>query len=144
MIALRLDGALHPSLSPEGDAVLLGSALRYAGLHSWDARGHVMPLRLEVGEHEIRLVIDDRDAEYPLVIDPIWVQQQELTELAGASGDNLGFSVSVDGDTAVVGALNAMIGQNLYQGAAFVCVRSGSPPAWTLQQELTAPDGARY
>ena len=46
-------------------------------------------------------------------------------------------SVSVSGDTAVIGAY----GKNSSdQGAAYVFVRSGG--VWTQQQELTASDGA--
>lgn len=53
-----------------------------------------------------------------------------------ASGDYFGYSVAVDGDTAVIGAIN----DNATSGAAYVYTRTGT--AWSLQQELTAADGA--
>jgi len=141
IIALAVAGELRPELAAEGDAVLLrsgrGAVLRYASLQAWDARGRTLASRLEVGEREVRLVVEDRGAEYPLVVDPLWNQQAELTAGDGAAGDNFGFSVSLSGDTAVVGAP----GKNSSQGAAYVFVRSAT--TWNLQQELTASlDGA--
>ena len=66
----------------------------------------------------------------------VWSQQQELTASDGVSGDFLGYSVSVSGDTALLGAMN----RNSAQGAAYVFMRSGT--TWSQQQELTASDGA--
>ena len=45
----------------------------------------------------------------------------------------------MNGDTAVVGALNKTTGANTKQGAAYVFTRSGM--VWAQQQELTAADG---
>ena len=67
---------------------------------------------------------------------PIWTQQQELKAFDGAAGDYFGGCISVSGDTAVIGAP----GKNGFQGAAYVFVQSGG--VWSLQQELTASDGA--
>jgi hypothetical protein len=54
----------------------------------------------------------------------------------GPSDSFFGYSVAVDGNTAVVGAFN----DNASIGAAYVFVRSGT--TWSAQQELTPPDGA--
>lgn len=69
-----------------------------------------------------------------------WSQQQELTASDGATYDYFGFSVSVSGDTALIGAWGRAISSQSERGAAYVFVRSGG--VWTQQQELTAPDGA--
>lgn len=53
---------------------------------------------------------------------------------AGSSDAFLGYSVAIDGDTAVVGAFN-----DGGQGAAYVFVRTGA--TWALQQKLTSSDG---
>jgi uncharacterized protein (TIGR03437 family) len=66
----------------------------------------------------------------------VWSLQQELTASDSATGDFLGYSVSVSGDTALVGAMN----KNSAQGAAYVFMRSGT--VWSQQQELTASDGS--
>jgi len=75
VIALAVTGGFTPALASDGQAVLLhsdaGEALRYGGLHTWDARGREVASRMEVRDREIRLIVDDRDAEYPLVVDPI-------------------------------------------------------------------------
>ncbi len=143
VIAFSVGGGLRPELTAEGDAVVLKSGatpvLRYAGLRSWDARGRAVPSRMEVRDHEIRLVIDDRNAEYPLVVDPVWSQQAELNSSDGMEFDDFGKSVSISGDTAVVGA-DRDFGNNPPPGVAYVFVRSGT--TWSQQQELTASDGA--
>jgi hypothetical protein len=47
----------------------------------------------------------------------------ELTAPDGAPGDEFGISVGLIGATAVVGAPDATVGSNLYQGAAYVFVK---------------------
>lgn len=67
-----------------------------------------------------------------------WRQQQELTASDGASHDVFGYSIALDGDTAIIGA----IGNNSSRGAAYVFKCSGTPCTWAQQQELTASKGA--
>ena len=68
-----------------------------------------------------------------------WTEQQELTASDPAPGDSLGISVSIDADTAVIGA-NGDDTVGADAGSAYVFVRSGS--SWSEQQKLVAPDGA--
>src|SRR5262249_21035699 len=68
-----------------------------------------------------------------------WTPIAELTASDGAAGAEFGVSVSIDGNTIVVGALGATINGHSKQGAAYVFTRSGS--AWTQAAELTASDG---
>jgi hypothetical protein len=70
----------------------------------------------------------------------VWTLQQKLTASDGAAGDNLGWSVGISGDTAIVGATADDVGANANQGSAYAFVRSGG--VWTQQQKLTASDGA--
>ena len=142
VIALGVSGGLRPALAADGGAVLLQTGkrtvLRYGGLHARDASGREVASRFEVGRHEIRLVIEDSAAEYPLVVDPVvtWNQESEVTASDGANSDYFGYSVSVSGSTAFVGAY----GKNS-QGTVYVFVQSGG--TWTQQAELTDPGGAR-
>jgi hypothetical protein len=69
-----------------------------------------------------------------------WSLQQRLTAPDGAEGDLFGISVSVSGDTAVVGADFHDTAAGADAGAAYVFVRAGT--VWTLQQKITAPDAA--
>ncbi len=73
-----------------------------------------------------------------------WTQTQKLTASDGASGDNFGISIALDGDTAIIGAYDATVGNvpNLSQGAAYVFTESGG--TWTQKQKLTASDGSPY
>ena len=73
VIAVSVSGGLHPVLNAKGDAILLiadgRSVLRYEGLLSRDAAGHELPAKLEVREREIRLVVEDGAAVYPLSVE---------------------------------------------------------------------------
>jgi hypothetical protein len=141
-IALGVSGGLQPVQKVDDGSVLFQSAkgvvLRYAGLKALDARGRVLPSRLEVRRDEIRLIVEDRGAQYPLVIDPTWTQQAVLVASDGMAEEYIGTSVSVSGNTAV-------IGENMYEysnkpGGAYVFVQSGG--AWTQQAKLTLSSGA--
>ena len=75
---LRIVGTVEGELTPrpdadgvdwvDDDAVL---RLRYDKLVTLDARGRAVPGTIDVAEDQIALVIDDRDAAYPLTIDPL-------------------------------------------------------------------------
>jgi predicted amidohydrolase len=69
-----------------------------------------------------------------------WTQQAKLVPIDGAGFDNFGNSVSVSGDTIVVGSLYDD-DKGSSSGSAYVFVRSGSE--WTQQAKLLASDGAR-
>jgi hypothetical protein len=69
-----------------------------------------------------------------------WSQQAQLKAADGAAGDWFGSSVSIFGDSAVVGSPHDTLGSNTYQGSAYVFARSGN--GWSQQAKLTASDGA--
>jgi hypothetical protein len=62
-----------------------------------------------------------------------WAAQQRLTADDAADGDRFGTSISLSGDTVVVGAFGTAAG-----GAAYVFTRSGT--TWSQQQKLTPSD----
>lgn len=64
-----------------------------------------------------------------------WSQQAKLVAGDGVVGDLFGYSVAVDVDTAVIGAL----GDDSATGSAYVFVRSGV--SWSQQAKLMASDG---
>jgi len=71
-----------------------------------------------------------------------WAQESRLTAGDGAANDRFGYSVALDGDTALVGAVYDTAGAISSQGSAYVFTRSGN--TWTQQAKLTAADGASY
>ena len=66
----------------------------------------------------------------------VWTQQQELTASDASNRDNFGTSVSISGDTVVVGAPNDDDSQT-NSGSAYVFTRSSSG-VWSQQAKLTA------
>ena len=68
----------------------------------------------------------------------VWSEQQKLVASDGAELDSFGNSVSVDGDTAVVGAAWAAPSGLFEAGAAYLFARSGS--VWSEQRKLVASD----
>lgn len=68
-----------------------------------------------------------------------WSEQAKLIAPGLATNDNLGSTVALDGDMAVLGAPgDDALGNSA--GAAYVFSRTGT--AWSLQKKLTASDGA--
>ncbi|HUR96910.1 MAG TPA: FG-GAP-like repeat-containing protein [Pyrinomonadaceae bacterium] len=68
-----------------------------------------------------------------------WSAQEKLTAADGAASDAFGTSLTVSGDTAIIGATGGDGGVS-GQGAAYAFVRSGG--IWTQQQKLFASDGS--
>src|SRR5262245_40901162 len=78
-------------------------------------------------------------------IDTALAQQAKLTAGDAAVSDIFGNSVSIDGDTAVVGAPNDDTDAGADAGSAYVFVRSGS--SWVQQAKLTgslSPAGGAF
>jgi hypothetical protein len=69
-----------------------------------------------------------------------WTQQATLTAADGAAQDDLGFSVALSGERALVGSFGHDATGLEHAGAAYVFTRSGG--SWTQQATLTAVDGA--
>jgi hypothetical protein len=68
-----------------------------------------------------------------------WTQQAKLTASDATAGDYFGWSVALDGDTALIAArFDDDKGDN--SGSAYVFTRNGT--TWTQQAKLTASDGA--
>jgi hypothetical protein len=71
----------------------------------------------------------------------VWSLQEKLLPPEVSTSDNFGYSVSISGDTIVVGAYgDDDIDDDT--GAAYVFTRTGG--TWTLEQKLVANDAARF
>ena len=144
-VRLAWSGEARVQVEEQSAAVVSNFAgepvLRFSGLSARDASGKGLRTWLEQRGAAILLRVDDRDATYPVVIDPV-IQQQKLTASDGSYRAYFGLSVSLsaDGNTALIGAYGATVGFNTAQGAAYVFVNSGG--TWSQQQKLTASDGA--
>ena len=141
VIEMAASGSLTPVQG--GEAIYFQDAggatvLTYDKLYVLDANDKEIPARLQLAGRVVQILVEDRDAAYPLTIDP-WLQQAKLTADDDAAGDQFGNSVAVSGDTAVVGAYANDDGGST-SGSAYVFVRSGT--TWSQQAKLTASDAA--
>jgi hypothetical protein len=68
----------------------------------------------------------------------IWSQQQKLTAADGLAGDEFGFAVSLDGDTAAIGAHKDDDGPTQDLGSVYVFTRGGT--VWTEQTKIVRFD----
>lgn len=133
LLTLRLafEGNLYPAVDEDEAGLTFtnssGTAvLRYSGLTAWDSDGKELPARLELlpteqignNKKEVAIRIETRGARYPITIDP-WIQNAKLTASDSAAGDLFGYSVAVNADTVVVGALN----DDDRMGSAYVFVK---------------------
>lgn len=112
--------------------------LAYSDLYAYDAAHKRLPAELSLNGRQLAIRVDDRAAQYPVTVDPlIWSQQMKLLSSDGITGDALGSSVAISGDTAIIGdPLHDYFSTN--QGAAYVFVRANGQ--WTQQQRLLASD----
>jgi len=150
-VELALGGDLVGTVNAVGDGLTLtrpdgSAALGYTGLAACDARGTTLPASLEVrveGAHsELLIHVNDAGAQGPITIDP-FVQEAKLTASNYKGSSSFGWSVSIDGNTVVVGAYGATVGGNAYQGVAYVFTKPTYGWAdMTQTAELTASDGA--
>jgi len=144
---LRLSGDLQGEMSPDGQALHLKDqsgrhAVTYDHLRAWDATGHDLAARMHVSRREVVLEVDDRNATYPIVVDPlVWEHRKTLTGELIARED-AGFSVAVSGTTAIVGDFHETLATD---GKVFVFVRKGAATpteqsTWVLQATLEGDD----
>ena len=153
-VVMAVRGGLRAGLSGDRQTVHFSAdpsapMVNYGGLKVWDADGTILPSRFEpAGEKQVRLVVEEAGARYPVTIDPLALQAylKPSAEPApfAAAGDEFGYAVAVSGDTVVVGAyredssttgVNSIPNENSpASGAAFVFFRSGG--SWSQQAYL--------
>jgi hypothetical protein len=141
------DAPLTIALSANGAAVnhdgtLAWGALRYGKLAVTDANGRDVPATLRsLGAH-VLIAVNDACATYPLTIDPLVYVDHKITATDGEPYDGFGYSLALDGSTAVVGAPSATVNGNEAQGAVYIFRLTNGQ--WIEEQELTASDGAAF
>ncbi len=156
-LVMKLDSDLKPTIDPGAKGLTLQSddgatRIRYDQLKVHDADRKSVAARMALKGSRLLLEIDDRNARYPLTIDPAFAQQAYLKASNTDAGDQFGFSVAISGDTVVVGApgeassATGIDGDQtdksaISSGAAYVFVCSGA--TWSQQAYLkTSNTGA--
>jgi hypothetical protein len=69
----------------------------------------------------------------------VWVQTQKVTADDGEQFNQFGWSVALEGSTAMVGAIGATVGGNSAKGAVYVFTESGG--TWSQTQKFSSDDG---
>ncbi len=157
-------GTLTPRIADGGKDVSFQEAggtdvLHYSNLKVWDADGKILPAHFEPsGTTSLRLNVQETGARYPITIDPVAYGAYLKPGAVGMTqaGDWFGHSVSISGDTVVVGApkedsttlgVGAQNGSPndppvtspatvIDSGAAYVFVRNPSNNTWSQQAYL--------
>ena len=147
ILEMALSGNLGAYPTGDGQAVLFKSGdgvarLRYARLVVLDARGRRLDSRLDAGPGCIRILIDDRDAAYPLTVDPV-VTAAAWTAESNNAGAVMGMSVATAGDVNGDGYSDIIVGAPLYsngeinEGATWLYLGGpsgpSSTPAWFIE-----------
>jgi len=150
---LAVRGGLRPQVTDDGRGVHFvddqgALALTYGGLLVTDAKGETLQAHFETGSKELRLLVDERGAQYPLTIDPL-AQEAYLKASNTDANDGFGIRVAISGDTVVVGAYfedSSATGINGNQndnsaadsGAAYVFIRDPLTGIWSQEAYLKA------
>jgi hypothetical protein len=105
------------SIALEGDTVIVGAVL------------------------DEQVAVQDQGSAYVFTrTGTTWTQQARLVANDGTASDFFGHSVSISGDSALIGAVLDETGGTNDQGSAYVFLRSGT--SWSQQAKLIAADGA--
>ncbi len=143
---IRVGGDVQPSLHGSGASAFVDlsdkqgrTVLRYSHLFAKDADGKALTATMTLAGQLITLQIEDKDARYPIEVDPlIGVPKQEIIAPDASAADQYGFAVAIDGDTAVVGA-PFKDGTQSDQGKVYVYTRNALTGVWALTDTLLSP-----
>lgn len=155
-VEIDVDGA---KVELAGDAVRLVSEhgilvsehgiLRYGVARAVDASGRALEMAIAASREGIELRIVTAGARWPITIDPLVYAEEQRLEVLGAlgadseRGDELGSSVAIEGDLAVVGASEDSVENVLTpSGAGYVFRRIEG--VWTIEAKLIASDRGRF
>lgn len=145
-IILQLELSSSLAFSQQGNSLLFtdpdGKHITYKKLLAWDAQGRILPSNMQLSGNTLKLHIDDKDASYPIIIDPSFAGEAYI--------EGANFKVAVSGDTLVVGDpfkdsppytnyQNGIVNSpSQNTGIVHVYTRSGPQPVreWTLQQSF--------
>jgi hypothetical protein len=139
VLEMRTNAASTETTSDDDIALHDADGMRvasYSNLVVVDATGTRVPATMRGRGASIVIEVDDANAEYPIVVDPVVVAFERRLTVAGATaGDDFGQSVALnaDGSTAMVGRPQAHPSCSpttpCYGGELVVYTRSGS--VWT-------------
>ena len=101
-----LSGNLQPVLAGKNVVFFdrYGPVMQYGGLTAQDAMGRALPAEITLSGNRLSWQIDDRNAVYPVTIDPYIATQMAILNASDkAANVNFGYSVSVYNSTRWLG-----------------------------------------
>ena len=140
-ISFNLFGTLTPTLEHQTLVYSDGNepVIYYSGLTAVDVTGRILPSAMILNGTRLFWNVDDRNAVYPLTIDPVLSQAKILSVSDVATINQFGTSVSISNDTAIVGAQ----GFASYRGQAYIFQKDvGGTDRWGQVAILNASDKA--
>lgn len=147
VLALDVGGDLRPRSVGADEIALEDRTGRrhatYSGLVVLDGDGARVPARLGVADGRITIRVHDRDAVYPIVVDPLLegVEEATITDGEALDGGALSTAMAADGTRIALGdpygGDSTLPSQH---GAVYVLARQGT--AWTREAVFGASDGA--
>jgi hypothetical protein len=151
-VGLEMDDGLNTQQSEDGNAInFVGSdngnvLMTYSGLFAYDSSGKELPSEMRLMDSTIEISVDDRGADYPIVIDPFIEFQKILPSDAMPNippSWQFGGTVHISGNTAIVGAIHA----DGFLGEAYIFERDTMTNLWTevdIVSGSTAAVGSFY
>jgi hypothetical protein len=151
-------GNLTPVTDADGQAVRFTSAsglgvVYYRGLEVRDALDRALLAWMEThvasGVWTIRLLVDDREAVYPIEIDPLATTAAWTAEIDQESA-GFGFSVASAGDVNADGYDDVIVGASKYdngennEGAAFLYLGSSGGPSTTYDWMVESDEAVAH
>lgn len=134
----------HADESNPGDLLFRDKAGKplygYRDLKAWDATGRELQGELSVADGGFAWVIQDRDALYPVTIDPLVVNLDESIPGSAADSDGYfgGTQVDIDGDRAMIAASSETTASGTYAGLVYLFQRAGAD--WVLERTVESLD----
>lgn len=111
-----------------------GATFQYSNLTVWDARNRRLPAKLVPAKDGFFVSVDDRNAIYPVTVDPDWSFTKRFNHPTDSEVDTVfGSAFAVDGFTVAIGAQrDDWLGTG--QGKVYIFVYNGTD--WVLQQAI--------
>jgi hypothetical protein len=145
VLSLSVSGARAVAFSNEASFESeRGRVLRYGHLKALDAAGRTLPALMAATPDGLRIEVDDTEARYPVVVDPLLTASAWTAE-SDQDYANFGCSVASAGDVNGDGFSDVVVGAYSFdngetdEGRAFLYLGSASglglTPAWTAESD---------
>lgn len=154
IVEWEVKSSLLPMLEQTEESIIFCQSknkkiLHYGGLKAWDSDGRRLSAKLALrkprekdGASRIAFLVDDRNASYPITIDPVFSLMKKLVRLEHAWSANYGESVAIDGDiVAVAGPSCHKDNVGGSTGAVYIYYRNlGGPDSWGQAKKVVGLD----